>query len=296
MINITFLGTSSMIPTKERNHSSILISYKNQGLLVDCGEGTQRQLRIAGIKPSKITKLLITHWHGDHVLGIPGLIQNLAAHNYKQTLEIYGPKGSKKYLKNLLSGIVMQEKIKCEIKELSSGIFYKKDFVLETTPLDHITPCLAYSFKEMDRRKINLNYLKKFNLAQHPLLGDLQKGKNIVYKGKKISAQKATTVIPGKKITIIMDTAPTKNAVKIAKNSDVLIVESTWSKELEKFVMKRKHMTAELAAKMAKQAGAKKLILTHFSQRYKDMKQLEVEAKRIFKNVVLAEDFMQINI
>ncbi len=285
-----------MIPTKERNHSSILISYKNQGLLVDCGEGTQRQLRIAGIKPSKITKLLITHWHGDHVLGIPGLIQNLAAHNYKQTLEIYGPKGSKKYLKNLLSGIVMQEKIKCEIKELSSGIFYKKDFVLETTPLDHITPCLAYSFKEMDRRKINLNYLKKFNLAQHPLLGDLQKGKNIVYKGKKISAQKATTVIPGKKITIIMDTAPTKNAVKIAKNSDVLIVESTWSKELEKFVMKRKHMTAELAAKMAKQAGAKKLILTHFSQRYKDMKQLEVEAKRIFKNVVLAEDFMQINI
>ena len=285
-----------MIPTKERNHSSILISYKNQGLLVDCGEGTQRQLRIAGIKPSKITKLLITHWHGDHVLGIPGLIQNLAAHNYKQTLEIYGPKGSKKYLKNLLSGIVMQEKIKCEIKELSSGIFYKKDFVLETTPLDHITPCLAYSFKEMDRRKINLNYLKKFNLAQHPLLGDLQKGKNIVYKGKKISAQKATTLIPGKKITIIMDTAPTKNAVKIAKNSDVLIVESTWSKELEKFVMKRKHMTAELAAKMAKQAGAKKLILTHFSQRYKDMKQLEVEAKRIFKNVVLAEDFMQINI
>ena len=97
-----------MIPTRERNHSSILISYKDQGILVDCGEGTQRQLRIAGIKPSKITKLLITHWHGDHVLGIPGLIQNLAAHNYKNTLEICGPKGSKKYLRNLLSGIVIQ--------------------------------------------------------------------------------------------------------------------------------------------------------------------------------------------
>src|SRR3989344_5430233 len=111
MINITFLGTSSMMPTKERNHSSILITYKDQGILVDCGEGTQRQLRIAGIKPGKITKLLITHWHGDHVLGIPGLIQNLAANNYRRALEIYGPKGTKKYLKNMLSGIVMQERI-----------------------------------------------------------------------------------------------------------------------------------------------------------------------------------------
>ncbi len=285
-----------MIPTKERNHSSILINYKDQGILIDCGEGTQRQLRIAGIKPSKITKLLITHWHGDHVLGIPGLIQNLAAHNYKNTLKIYGPKGSKKFLRSLLSGIVMQEKIKYEVKELSSGIFYKNDFILESIPLDHITPCLAYSFKEKDRRKINLNYLKKFNLAQHPLLGDLQKGKNIVYKGEKILASKATNIIPGKKITIIMDTAPTKSAVKIARNSDILIAESTWSKDLEKFVMKRKHLTAELAAKMAKQANAKKLILTHFSQRYNDIRQLETEAKKVFKNTILAEDFMQVKV
>jgi len=296
MINIIFLGTSAMIPTKERNHNSILISYKDQGILIDCGEGTQRQLRIAGIKPSKITKLLITHWHGDHTLGIPGLIQNLAAHNYRNTLEIYGPKGSKRYLKNLLSGIIMQEKIKYKVKELSSGIFYKNSFALESTPLNHIIPCLAYSFKEKDRRKINLSYLKKFNLIQHPLLGDLQKGKNIVYKGKKILASKATNIIPGKKITIIMDTAPTKSAVKIARNSDILITESTWSKDLEKFVIKRKHLTAELAAKMAKQANAKKLILTHFSQRYNDIKQLETEARKIFKNTILAEDFMQISI
>src|SRR3989344_501860 len=296
MINIIFLGTSAMIPTKERNHNSILISYKDQGILIDCGEGTQRQLRIAGIKPSKITKLLITHWHGDHTLGIPGLIQNLAAHNYRNTLEIYGPKGSKRYLKNLLSGIIMQEKIKYEVKELSSGVFYKNDFALESAPLNHIVPCLAYSFKEKDKRKINLDYLKRFSLTQHPLLGDLQKGKNIVYKGKKISASKATTLIKGKKITIIMDTAPTKSAVKIAKDSDILIAESTWSKDLEKFVMKRKHLPAELAAKMAKQSRAKKLILTHFSQRYNDIKQLETEARKIFKNTILAEDFMQISI
>jgi len=286
-----------MIPTKERNHSSILISYKNHGILVDCGEGTQRQLRIAGIKPSRITKLLITHWHGDHVLGIPGLIQNLAAHNYKGTLEIYGPRGSKKYLRNMLSGIVLQERLKYEVKEVSPGIFCKNnDFTLEAAHLDHLTPCLAYSFKEKDARKINLNYTKKFGLTRHPLLGSLQKGKNIIYKGKKILARKATALIKGKKITIIMDTAPTKNAVKIAKNSDILIAEATWSKELEKFVMKRKHLTAEIAAKMARQANAKKLILTHFSQRYRNVKDLEVEAKKIFKNTILAEDFMSVNI
>lgn len=296
MINITFLGTSSMIPTIERNHSSILISYKNQGILVDCGEGTQRQLRIAGIKPSKITKLLITHWHGDHVLGIPGLIQNLAAHNYKNTLEIYGPKGSKKYLKNMLSGIIMQERIKYEVNEINAGIFYKKDVILEAAHLDHITPCLGYSIREKDRRKIRLNYLKKFGLKQSPLLGSLQKGKNIIYQGKKISADKSTELIKGKKITIVMDTAPTKNAEKIAKDSDVLIAEATWSKELEKFVMKRKHLTAELAAKIAKKANAEKLILTHFSQRYKEIKELETEAKKIFKNTFLAEDFMKIEV
>lgn len=285
-----------MMPTKERNHSSILVSHKNQGILVDCGEGTQRQLRIAGIKPSKITKLLITHWHGDHVLGIPGLIQNLAAHNYKSTLEIYGPRGSKKYLKNMLSGIVLQERLKYEVKEISSGVFYKNDLILEAIPLDHLTPCLAYSFREKDVRKINLGYTKKFGLTRHPLLGNLQKGKDIVYKGKKILASKATTLIKGKKVAIIMDTAPTRNAVKIAKNSDLLIAESTWSKELEKFVMKRKHLTAELAARMAKQSRVKKLILTHFSQRYKNIKQLEIEAKKIFKNTILAEDFMNINV
>jgi len=296
MISITFLGTSAMMPTKERNHSSIFINFKNEGILVDCGEGTQRQLRIAGIKPGKITKLLITHWHGDHVLGIPGLIQNLAANNYRRALEIYGPKGTKKYLKNMLSGIVMQERIKYEVNEINAGIFYKKDFILEAAHLDHITPCLAYSIREKDRRKIKLNYLKKFGLKQNPLLGDLQKGKNIVYQGKKISADKATELIKGKKITVIMDTAPTRNAEKIARDSDLLIAEATWSKELEKFVMKRKHLTAELAAKMAKKANAKKLILTHFSQRYKDMKELETEARKFFKNTILAEDFMKVEV
>ena len=297
MINIIFLGTSSMIPTEERNHSSIFLSYKNEGILVDCGEGTQRQLRLAKIKPSKITKLLITHWHGDHILGIPGLIQNLGAHNYSKTLEIYGPKGSKKYLKNLLSGMSLRTNIKYIVFELSKGIFYKsQDFTLECTPLNHNIICLGYSFKEKDRRKINLSYLKKFGLKQHPILGKLQQGKTVTYKGKKISPSKATTLVKGKKVTIIMDTAPTKKAESLAKNSDLLITEATWGSELESLVEDRKHLTAELAAKLAKKSKSKKLILTHFSQRYKSLDQLKKEARKVFKNTLIAKDFMEIKV
>ncbi|PIN72584.1 ribonuclease Z, partial [Candidatus Woesearchaeota archaeon CG10_big_fil_rev_8_21_14_0_10_45_5] len=96
MAEIVFLGTSSMVPTKERNHSSFFLGFRAEGILFDCGEGTQRQLKIAGINPNRITKILISHWHGDHTLGIPGLLQTLAANKYDKTLKIYGPKGTKK--------------------------------------------------------------------------------------------------------------------------------------------------------------------------------------------------------
>ncbi|MAG52511.1 MAG: ribonuclease Z [Nanoarchaeota archaeon] len=296
-MKITFLGTSSMIPTKTRNHSSIFLQYEGEGILIDCGEGTQRQFRLANISPSKTTKLLISHWHGDHTLGIPGLLQNLRANDYRKTLEIYGPKGTKKYLKNMLSGIAVQKTIKFKVKEISSGIFYKgKSFNLEAITLDHIVPCLAYSLIENDKIKINLDYLKKFNLKQHPILGKLQQGKNITYKGHKILAKKATIPGKGKKVTIIMDTAPCKNAEIIAKNSDLLITECTWKKELKDLVRKRKHLTTELTAKIAKKAKVKQLILTHFSQRYRDVKELENEAKKVFKNTKAAKDLMEIKI
>ena len=136
-MKITFLGTSSMIPTKTRNHSATFIQHEKEGILVDCGEGTQRQFRLASISPSKVTKLLISHWHGDHVLGIPGLLQNLKANNYKKTLEIYGPKGSKTRLKHMLEGIEMAGIIDYKLKEVTSGtICEEKDFSIETKKLN----------------------------------------------------------------------------------------------------------------------------------------------------------------
>ena len=242
-MKITFLGTGAMLPTKERNPNAILISYNSEGILIDCAEGTQKQLRLAGISPTKVTKLLITHWHGDHVLGIPGLIQSLGANNYTKKLEIYGPKGSKNFFKNMMSGLVFKSRINYELYEIDEGKFFEnRDFYLECNEVRHSIDCLSYSFIEKDKLKINIDYTKKFGLIQHPLLGELQKGKDIVYNGKKIKVKDATIIKKGKKICFILDTYYDKNLIKIAKDSDLLISESTWL-EKDKLIDKE-HLSA----------------------------------------------------
>lgn len=286
-----------MLPTEDRNPPSILLTYKNENILIDCGEGTQRQLRKAKISPTKITKLLITHFHGDHILGIPGLLQTLGASNYENTLEIYGLEGTKKYLKNLLSGFIFKENISLDIKEISSGILIKnKDFSISASNLEHSSPVLGFSFQEADKRKINLSYTKKFGLTKHPLLGQLQRGRDIVYKGSKITVDNSTILVKGKKITFISDTSYCNNAIKLAKDSDLLISEATFASDLKEKAHNYKHLTAEDAALIAKNSNSKSLILTHLSQRYKDPNLLLQEAKKIFKNTKIAEDFLEIKL
>jgi len=297
-MKITFLGTSDMHPTKDRNHTSILLNHGNENILVDCGEGTQRQLKIAEIKPTKITKILISHWHGDHILGIPGLLFTLGSLEYSKTLEIYGPKGTKEFMNKMFSFFVRPDKVKIKIHEIEKpGLFLKtKDLEFYSTNLKHSCPTLGYVIKEKDKRKMKLNYLKKFGLTRDPLLGKLQKGKNITYKKQKILAKDATTLIPGKKISIILDNYPTKKLEKVTKDSDVLIMESSYSSNLEDIAKKRKHTTAKRAAEIAKKAKVKKLILTHIGRRYKSSTPLVKEAKKVFPKTIAAKDFMTISL
>ena len=296
-MEILFLGTSSMVPTKERNHSGILISYKNENILVDCGEGIQRQMKIAGAKLTKITKILISHWHGDHVLGIPGLMQSMSASGYNRKLQIYGPVGTKKFMEKMLDVFAFDNKIDFGVNEVKDGKFFQnEDFVLKAKELKHNVPTLGYSLTEKDRRKIDIKYIKKIGIPIGPLLGKLQKGESIVWKGKKVDISKATKIVKGKKITIINDTLPCGNADALAKNSNAVICEATYSSDLEDKSKKHMHMTAAQAGKLAKKANVEKLLLTHFSARYKDTKELEKDAKKYFKNVCCAKDFMRIEV
>ena len=296
-MKIKFLGTSSMVPTKDRNHTAILLTYNAENILIDCGEGTQRQLKIANINPCKITKILLTHIHGDHTLGIPGLIQTLGTNNYQKTLEIYGPTNTKNFINNILKTFHVENKIKINTTEITKTKFLEtKEFFLEALPVKHSTHTLAYSFTEKDKRKINLNYTKKFNLTKHPLLGELQRGKDITFKGKKITANKATILKKGKKISFIFDTELTQNCIEISKNADLVIAEATYESDLQEKAKEYQHLTSEQAALIAKKAKVKKLILTHFSQRYKTPDQALKEAKKIFNNTITAKDFLEINL
>jgi ribonuclease Z len=293
-MEIVFLGTSSMVPTADRNHPAILLNYKAEHILVDCGEGTQRQFRKAKISPAKITKLLITHWHGDHVLGIPGLLQTLIQSNYSKTLEIYGPKGTKSYFSKMMDAFdIRGHMINYKIKEIKGGkIFDDKEFYLEAFRLDHGS-CYGYNFIEKDRRKINL---KKFGLKSDPILKKLQEGKDIIWEGKKIKAKDATTLVKGKKVCIVSDTGKCDNITKFGKNSDLMICEATLMHELKDIAKERKHLTSVQAAECAKKAKVKSLILTHFSQRYNDVKYLLKEAKAKFKETKAASDFLKISL
>ena len=296
-IPIIFLGTAQAIPTARRNHIAMLLKYKSETILVDCGEGTQRQFRKAKLNPCKITRLLITHWHGDHVLGMPGLFQTLVLSNYNKPLHIYGPKGTKRLCKNLIKLFIPVLKFKAEVHEVKGKFLETPDFYIEALPLQHGAPCNAYVFVEKDKIRLDKKKLKKLDLPQSSLLADLKKGKNIKYKGKKIKVGSLTYVQKGKKIAFVMDTILHKNCYKAAKNANLLIAESTYTEKEKDLAKNYKHLTAGQAAQIAKKSGAKKLILSHISQRYDNKENLILkEAKKIFKNTTIAEDFTKIEI
>jgi len=207
MIKITFLGTSFAIPTAKRNHTSILLNYEGENILIDCGEGTQRQFRKARLNPCKITRILVTHWHGDHILGIPGLLQTLSLSGYSKTLLIYGPEGTKKFMRNILKTFIFTLSYKIKIEEVKGKFFETDDFYIEAEKMTHGIPCNAYSFIKKGRIRINKEKLKKTKLGQGPFLKKLAEGKNITYKGKKYLAKNLTFKEEDKKISFILDTS-----------------------------------------------------------------------------------------
>jgi ribonuclease Z len=291
MIKITFLGTSGTVPTVERNHTSMLLEYKGENILVDCGEGTQRQFRKAKLNPCKITKILITHCHGDHILGLSGLLQTLGFNDYNKKLIIYGPKGIREYVKLTLQTFAFHEKFPIEVKEAEGKFFENEDFYLEAKPMTHGIPCNAYSFNIKDKIRIDKAKLKKTHL-NGPVLKNLKEGKDISFEGKKYLAKNLTYKEEGKKVSLVLDTSFNAKIVPFAENSDLLICEATFDEDSKEKANEYKHLTSSQAAEIAKKSKSKKLILTHIGQIYsKNPKKLLDSAKKIFKNSVVAEDF-----
>ena len=299
-MKLVFLGTSAMVPTKERNVQSLYIDYNGDGILLDCGEGTQRQITLAGLNAQKIKTILISHWHGDHVSGLIGLIQTMGGIEKPFTLEVYGPIGTKEKMQHLLNSCYFDQRINIKIHEINpeklETFFENDDFMLQAIKLKHSIPCLGYNFIEKDKIKIDTKKVKAKGLKEGKWLQKIQKGESVKVKDKTIKPEDISFTIKGKKVSIIMDTAFNPNLILLSKDADLLISESVFAADLQELATKYKHMTSKDAATIAKQANVKKLILTHFSQRYKTIKPVLDDARSVFKNVVAAQDFMQIKV
>jgi ribonuclease Z len=299
-MELIFLGTSSMVPTKERNVQSLLVTYKDEGILLDCGEGTQRQMNIMGLNRNKITRILISHWHGDHVAGLIGLLMTIGNAKEGKKIHIYGPKDTKMHFQAMKDMCFFYEKLDIEIHELNpkgmEKFFENDDFELHAALLEHSIPVLGFRFVEKDVYKISKEKMKKHGLKEGPTIGKLQREGKVVVKGETIKLSDIADLSCGKKIAFIFDTVLCNACYEIADDADVLVSEATYGSEHEEKAEAYKHMTVKQAAFIANKAGAKKLILTHFSQRYKTTESLEEEAKTYFPNSICAYDFMKVKI
>jgi len=295
------LGTSCMVPTKERNVQGIFVEFKGEGILFDCGEGTQRQMNIAGINRNKVRKIFLTHWHGDHVSGLIGLLQTISNNESPQKVTVYGPRETRERVSHLLKSVSFEEsRMDLEVKELDPRgvevVYDGEDYLIQAAYLDHKIPCLGYSLVEKDKRRINMAKAKKLGLREGPLVGKLQLGHSVTFKGETIKPEDVSYVQKGKKLSIILDTLPCTTAYELAREADLLIAESAYTSEMEEKSLEYKHMTTKQAALIATTANVKRLIITHFSQRYKTAKDLEEEIKTFFPESQAAFDFMKIKL
>ena len=290
MIDITFLGTADSIPSSGRNHSSILLSFGKENVLVDCGEGTQRQFRLAKLNPCRVTKILLTHWHGDHVLGLVGLLSTLALSGYSKTLNIYGPFGTEEKFWDALRVFPFRREYEIIFNEIERGFFYEDDKIaLESEKMEHGVPCLAYSLVEKGHVRIKPEKVKE--LGNGPHLKKLKEGNDILVNSKKVKSKDCVYKEEDKKVSIVMDTKLNKMIVPFVSKSNLLITEGTYLDELKKEASEKTHLTVKQAAQIAKKSKSKKLILTHVSSRYlKNMKKVLDEAKEVFPNSYLTRD------
>ncbi|HEK9954444.1 ribonuclease Z [Streptococcus equi subsp. zooepidemicus] len=307
-MELQFLGTGAGQPAKHRNVSSLvlkLLDEINEVWMFDCGEGTQRQILETTIKPRKIKKIFITHLHGDHIFGLPGFLSSRAfqASEEQTDLDIYGPVGIKAYVTNSIriSGSKLPYQIHYhEFDETSMGKILETDkFTVYAERLAHTIFCMGYRVVQKDLEgTLDADALRAAGVPFGPLFGRVKNGQDIELEdGTRIFAKDfISEPKKGKIITIIGDTRKTSASVRLAKDADVLVHESTYGKGDERMARNHGHSTNMQAAQIARDAGAKRLLLNHVSARFlgRDCRQMEKDAATIFENVKVVRDLEEV--
>jgi ribonuclease Z len=299
-LEIIFLGTGGSWPSKERNVQSIGLKRGSEMILFDCGEGTQRQLQKSGYSYMQISKIFISHFHGDHVLGIPGLLQTMEINGRKEKLEIYGPKGTKNLVSLALKFSPFRLSYRLVVNELKDSDSVEfEGYRIYARKAVHIIPSIAYALVECERPgKFNKNEALQLGVPEGRLFGKLQRGESVMLENGKKITPKMVMGPPrrGRKITISGDTLPSKTIVELARNSDVLIHDATFAEDFRDKANEYGHSTAKQAAMIAKEAQVKSLYLVHISPRYRNPAPILHDAKTVFENSFVPSDLSVIEI
>lgn len=291
--DLTILGCSSQQPTRFRNHGAYILRWNGEGFLFDPGEGTQRQFIFANISPTVVTRILISHFHGDHCLGLGSMLMRLNLDKATHPIHCYYPASGKKYFDRLRYGSIYHEMIKVVEHPVSQEGVVDDDgkFRIEAKFLEHGVENIGWRITEADTRKFDEKKLIEFGV-RGPLVKELQTNGSIIINDQKVSLDQVSWIQQGDTFAIVIDTLPCQNAIDIARNASLMVCESTYLDEHKELARMHNHLTAKQAALIAKEAGAKELILTHFSARYQNLKPFENEARTIFPNTFVADDLI----
>jgi ribonuclease Z len=299
-LQVIILGTGSALPTPERRTSATAILYEGEMLLFDCGEGTQLQIRKAGLRHGKLSRIFITHMHGDHVIGIMGLLMTMELSRRERPIELYGPPELGDYVTASARLLSTGFRYPIVFHAVRPGIICQTaTYEVECLPLNHRILTYGYALQERDKPgAFNLARAQALSIPQGPLFGRLQRGQAVTLPdGRTIAPQDVLGAPkPGRRIAYCLDTRPCPEAADLARDADLLLYDSTLAAGAEQEAAEKGHSTSRQAAVLAKEAGVKRLVLTHISSRYTDARQLLAGLEGLHDDIVMARDLLELSV
>lgn len=292
---LVVLGTASQTPTRQRNHNGYVLRWDDEAVLFDPGEGTQRQMLYAGVSASQLTRICVTHFHGDHCLGLPGVLQRLSLDRAPHPVEAYFPASGVGFWQRLRGATIFDEVADVRPNPVTADgvVATGPRFSVTARRLDHTADAFGWRIAEPDGRRIVPEQLETFGL-EGPAVGRLQREGVLDVNGHRVTLEEVSEPRPGQRMAFVMDTRWCDAALALAEGVDLLVCEATYLSGEADLADERGHLTAAQAAQLAARAGARRLVLTHFSQRYTDPEAFRREAEEHFPDVVVAGDLDRI--
>jgi ribonuclease Z len=300
MLSVTFLGTAAAMPTLDRNVSGLALVRDGETLLLDCGEGTQRQMMKYGVGFT-FREIWFSHYHADHLLGVTGLLRTMGLQDRSAPVTLYGPKGASRVLGAAISLGIERQKFPVEIVEVKPGDRLARDgYAIEVFPTEHRADTVGYALVEAERLgRFHPERARELGIPEGPLWGRLHKGERVeLADGRSVTAADLVGPSrPGRKVVYSGDTRPCEATIAAARDADLLVHEATFGFDERERAVETGHSTASEAALVAREAGVRQLYLTHISARYsREAPELLAEARAVFPDAVIARDGMTVEV